>query len=347
MERKNYIDFMKGIAIIGVIVIHIATERLGDYSNTSELVVYELFYAMARFSVPFFFMVTGYLMLDTKKDLSVKKIYFKYILRVIVAAFVYGLFYKILRVLLDNSYHGIGSFIKSYLLDFVTGNLEFHFWYVFAIIGVYITLPVLRAFIKSADRRLIEYFLLVWVIVNVLLVLSKSGYIPFVKNVLDQFYFVGMFVEYLGYPVLGYYLLNYDFSKKIKNIVVSAGFVSILVALSFTIYDVLTYGKIRVEYLAYCGPFVLIFSAGLCLLFKDREISYTRFIPRAICKLGQNTLNIYFIHMIFVIIIFQYGILEYHFFPIIDMIVYTIVVLMASVLFVFVLNRILRIRKRM
>ena len=170
MERKSYIDYMKGIAIIGVIIIHIATERLGDYSNTSDLVIYELFYATARFSVPFFFMVTGYLMLDSGRDLPIKKVYSKYILRIIVAAFVYGLLYKVLRVILDDGFNGIGSFIKDYLLEFVTGKLEFHFWYVYAIIGVYIALPILRAFIKSSDRKLIEYFLLVWVIVNVLLV---------------------------------------------------------------------------------------------------------------------------------------------------------------------------------
>lgn len=340
MERKSYIDYMKGIAIIGVIIIHIATERLGDYSNTADLVVYEIFYAIARFSVPFFFMITGYLMLDTTKELSIKKLYFKYILRVVVAAFVYSLFYKLLRVILDSSFNDIGGFIKGYLLDFVTGNLEFHFWYVYAIVGVYITLPILRAFIKSADRRLIEYFLLVWIIVNILLILSKSGYIPYVKNVLDQFYFVGMFVEYLGYPVLGFYLLNYDFSKKTKALLIIAGFVSILSALGFTIYDVLTHGEIKVEYLAYCGPFVIFYSIGLCLLLKGNTLSANNLFEKLICKLGQNTLTIYFIHMIFVIIIFQYNICNYHVFSIVDMIIYTLIVLIASSLFSFLIRKI-------
>ena len=185
MERKSYIDYMKGIAIIGVIIIHIATERLGDYSNTSDLVIYELFYAMARFSVPFFFMVTGYLMLDSGRDLPIKKVYSKYILRIIVAAFVYGLLYKILRVILDDGFNGIGNFIKDYLLEFATGKLEFHFWYVYAIIGVYIALPILRAFIKSSDRKLIEYFLLVWVIVNVLLVILIKNLMK-IKNIFHK-----------------------------------------------------------------------------------------------------------------------------------------------------------------
>ena len=340
MERKHYIDFMKGIAIIGVIVIHIATERLSQCYNVTDLIIYEAFYGLARFSVPFFFMVTGYLMLRPSKELSLKKLYLNYILRIIVAAFVYGIIYKIERMILDNSYDGILGFVKGYVVEFATGKLEFHFWYVYAIVGVYIAIPILRAFIKSADRRLIEYFLIVWVIANLFFVISKSGYIPFVSNVLDQYHFVGMFVEYLGYPVLGFYLMNYDFSKKVRIISVVVGLLFIVVAIGLTVYDVVLYGQYRIEYMAYCGIFVMAYSVGMCFIFKNLSLKYDSFVPKIIYKLGQNTLGMYFIHMVFVILIFQYNICNYQIFPVVDMIIYTLIVLLLSAAVTFVIQKI-------
>lgn len=345
MERKQYIDFMKGIAIIGVIISHTATERLYEQNELFDLAIYETFFGLIHFAVPFFFMITGYLMLRPEKELSIKKLYLKSILRILVAAFIYGIIYKIERMVFDGSYNGILDFVKGYIIDFATGHLEFHFWYVYAILGVYITLPILKAFVKSANKKLLEYFIIVWFICNIFFVLYRSGYLTFVGDVFDQFHFVGLFVEYQGYLVLGYYLMSNEFSKKIKSIVVVCGMVAIIVAIIMMTYDMYNYGAYRLEYRAQCGPFIILYGSACCLLVKDLKMDYNNKILRFINWLGQNSLSIYFVHMVFIIMIFQYGICNYHIFPILDMIIYPLVVLMASALFKFIVNKIPYVRK--
>lgn len=339
MERKSYIDFMKGIAIIGVIIIHITTERLALTDTLSDLITYEALYGLSRFAVPVFFMVTGYLMLSRGK-LSIRKIYLNYVLRIIICAFIYGIIYKIIRVVFDGEGDTIVNYVTGYITDFATGRLEFHFWYVYAIVGIYITMPILFAFVKGASRRVIEYYLIMWALINTFFVLSKSGYIPFVANVLDSYHFVGIFVEYIGYPVLGYYLMHYDFSKRVKVISVISGFAAAAVAICFTILDKAGYGVLQVEYLAYCGIFVIIYSIAICMIVKHIPLNYESLLPKIICNIGRHTLGIYFIHMVFVILIFQYGICNYYVLPVVDVIIYTLVVLALSYIIAFVVRKI-------
>lgn len=341
MERKPYMDFIKGLAIMGVIVCHLTTEWIGRENSFGQMMVYQGWYGLARFAVPAFFMVSGALLLAPERSLSIKRVYRDYIVPMIGAAFLYGSIYKILRtVVLRNEMRGLLSLVADYFMDFLTGRMEFHFWYVYAILGIYISLPIMRAFVKAADQTVLRYYLLVWMLLNFFFILSKSGYLTFLSGMLDQYHFVGMFVEYLGYPILGYYILAQDISEQSRHMIYGGGCVGLLIGIGLTIYDVATYGQYRWEYLAYCSPFIILYSTALTLLLKNIRIDYSRKWSSLICTLGQNTLGIYFIHMVFIIAFIQTGAWSLSVNPLLDVVGYMLVVLLGSIVIVKILKKI-------
>lgn len=333
MERKNYLDFLKGIAIFAVIIIHVTSEGFSRNLPSDDLFWYSLFYVITKCAVPLFVMVTGVLLLNPRKELSIKKIYSKYILNIVVAAFIWGIVYKLIRVITTGGISengGIFTVLKSFLIGFFTGSLEFHFWYVYALIGIYIALPILRAFVKSADKRTLEYFIIVWIIINGLLVLTQGGYFEFLSVVSNNFHFVGIFVSYIGYTILGYYLDKYEMNKIQKIVIIIAGLVGLLSCGFMTIYDNLTFGNARIEYTNPICPGIIVYAIMVFMIFKNMNIKYCSLFSKVVCRIGKNTLGIYFMHMILIIVFIQSGLVTDLIYAPIDIIIYAVVTLLIS-----------------
>lgn len=91
-------------------------------------------------------------------------------------------------------------------------------WFIFAILGLYLFMPIISPWIASASRRHIEYYLLIW---------AAAGLVPFFHGFmgmkLDSNYFF-LFANYMGYCVLGYYLVRYPVSFKDNKIAATITF---------------------------------------------------------------------------------------------------------------------------
>lgn len=87
-DRVVYFDYLKIIAALAVIMIHIASENWYTIDVESTKWFCLNFYdSIARFGVPVFVMISGALFLDKKVKIS--EIYSKYILRLVIA-FIFG-----------------------------------------------------------------------------------------------------------------------------------------------------------------------------------------------------------------------------------------------------------------
>ena len=96
-SRKYYLDILKIISCIAVIVLHTCSKDMklvSPFSNRYQ--VLNFFDSVARFAVPIFVMVSGALFLDRNKKIDTKKLYTKNILRLVIAyifwSIMYGLF---------------------------------------------------------------------------------------------------------------------------------------------------------------------------------------------------------------------------------------------------------------
>ena len=139
--RNLSIDLIKIIAMFGVISLHCNMDRL---DNMVAFIISRL----AGISIPLFFMVSGYLLLEKGGDwrYSFRKIY-GIIKFVFLCSFVFSILYVIVHQQFNINI--IGIFLRS----FIQKGPLWMFWYFGAMCLLYLLLP----FLKWADHRW-DYF---------------------------------------------------------------------------------------------------------------------------------------------------------------------------------------------
>lgn len=204
-DRDNQIDLVKTVAIISVITIHVTSYGWAIYPIGSVPWIANMFWAsLTRAAVPLFLMCSGVLFLNPGKELSLKKLYTKYLPRVVAAMIVWAMAYKIYALVSSHTFSAPG--LWQAFKEVLVFNQEFHFYYIHIIILVYICLPILRVFLAKADRRQLEYSLAVWFVFAILYP-TVVHFWPF--HLITGFplqWMPNMTYAAFGYLVLGYYL---------------------------------------------------------------------------------------------------------------------------------------------
>ena len=166
------------------------------------------FNTMSRFAVPVFLMLTGALILP-KYD-GLKPFFRKRFGRILppfifwsVVYFVVDLFGRYAAVRAEGDWLEV---LRIFVDDMAFGG-QYHLWYIYMLLGLYLFMPVLAVWIRNATEKEIKYFLAVWLVVLV------AGMF---KNFTGEYlrYFGG----YAGYLVLGYYLANKEFKKSSRSL---------------------------------------------------------------------------------------------------------------------------------
>jgi len=188
-QRLNWPDNLRSLAIIGVVFVHVSDEARPHF-----IIDDLLFAGWARVAVPIFIMLSGALILPGKFDLF--PFLKKRLLRVVVPFLFWCLVYCLVRY---PFYHNgdtlllVPDFIAWSAKAFYSQAISPHFWYIYMLIGLYLFAPVIIKWVQHSQKREIEYFLIVWLVT----IIAAT---PF--NLI-------YFSEYLGYMVLGYYLLKW------------------------------------------------------------------------------------------------------------------------------------------
>lgn len=215
-KRIIYLDYLRVIAIFGVLLNHISANWTGVGSlNGSIAIVYN---SLGRVGVPIFLMLTGILLLNNK--LPIKDFIKRRYPRVIIPfLFWIGLFILYKFFVLDP------SLLKGDPIGFAIECFFSYRWYVWMILGVYLIIPIIASFIKGTKLEGVKYFLIIWFITTTLFTLSKI--FGFSLHYLDLVIFSGP----IGYLMLGYYLHNKEINMSPKKIVIISLFVFIIFTL--------------------------------------------------------------------------------------------------------------------
>ena len=342
--RIKYIDFLKGIAIIGVIMIHVCGTLITSDDGSFAWRTYVVYDALSRFAVPVFFMCSGVLLLNNEKEMTFKRV-MKYEGRILLALFIYGGIYRIYHFLVgETAYTSLISTILHIPYDFLTCNAEFHFWYLYAMVCIYLTLPVVKVFTDKATKNQLEYFLALWWILSVVEYLIQfEVLLPLTVWTNSMYYFSGFF-GYTGFMVLGVYLSRYGIDKKRVTLVRFAAVAGLVFSTILTIYQRLVTGS-HDDLLDYYSPFIILCSVCIFDLCKSMKLTDGT-ITKGFCYLGKNSLGIYMIHMVFVFVLVGCNILSINICPIIAPLVYAILVLIPSIIVSWLIKRVPVIGKR-
>lgn len=276
-DRNISLDILRILACLGVIVIHTAGSPIYHNMVESGTVWYNeclVMDALVRWSVPVFAMLTGFFLLDSRKELTIKKLLTKYVLRVAVALVVWSAFYAFT---LHKSIYPFGS-------------QEGHFWYLGMVIGLYLSLPILRMI--AADKTILSYFCWVWLFFMCYRFIGNFCILPFaLDNVL--------FVNYAGYALWGVYCK--DLLQKVNRWIIAAiagGGIFI------TIFAALWTKNGDSCFFSYVSPNVIVTSIALFHLFSIYQWRIPLWMQRVICTISECTFGIYLIHLWILIQVF-------------------------------------------
>lgn len=139
MRKREYgLDLLKVFACLGVVAIHTLNINKGPLNM--------IFAMSATLSIPIFLMVGGYLMLK-RPGFS-----WRYALRKVATIMLVCLCWEILHAAAHFLvYREVREFVKSWVLDFFQQGLFYHFWYMGALIFMYLAMPLLERLMQRSS----------------------------------------------------------------------------------------------------------------------------------------------------------------------------------------------------
>lgn len=289
-DRIGYVDTVRVFAIVMVILLHC----ICDYSNHSANFGRPLWWITAfineitRTGVPLFFMISGFLLIDSVDISNIGDFYKRRILKVAVPFLIYHVFYYFYfrmqtgQDLLDG----------ELFLQFMNSGSAYHLWFVYSIVVLYLFVPFIKMVVeKSTIKMLVVFFALT---------IFQTTLKPFLNILFSgKIYFFltedGV-VGYIGYAVLGYILGRYEI--KWEKTIITLGLLAIPVFASVNFR-----GAMQGNGFVFNGGYALnhyVEAAAIFLLFKEMNIGENRFVG----LLSSLSFRAYLVH-VFVIEVFK------------------------------------------
>jgi len=256
-EVDYKLDTLRVLSMFLVIVIHVANYYCRAYSNISALSYFGaiIFNALARVSVPIFFMISGALLLSKKYDSKkhLKRIT-KLIITLIIFTTIYLIWDKYYMKVEDINYIGL-----------ITNPERSMLWFMYAIIALYVALPYVKCLVDGMDKTLEKWFIILWVILNgglhflkLFIPLQTSYLVPIISG-----------TYYLGYFIVAYLIYKYKDVIKFqeKNLLwIIILTVSLIVTISFSYARSMDLNYYYDSFLAYRSLFIMLSSLSVFIL---------------------------------------------------------------------------------
>lgn len=308
--RKQYINFLKFVSILFVILIHLLSKAWNTTAvNSSTFKVLTFIDILFLVCVPIFVMCSGAIFLN--RNDSIKKILFKYILKIYLIFIIFNSLYKIADIIMYQDQVINIKLILNILRDSILLKNIYHLWYLKVVIAVYLTTPLLKNLLK------IKYKYIDFVILALLLIIFKG--LPILIKSSSFITFNSLF-GFTIYYFLGYLLDKYK-SKKLIYYLIPLSIVSYGYSYITTINDSIITGSGSVKFLQYQSFNIMIISIlFFALASYYRNIFEKDTIKKHLEFEAKYNFNIYLLHG-FVIGLLSYlkviNLYDYHFVPII------------------------------
>ncbi len=267
---------IRAVACIAIVLLHTvygAVTLFSEETTQVQKAISNVVVNNMMWAVPSFLMVSGALLLDPAKEITIQKIFQKYILRVVIALLAFSLL--------------------SGFAEFFEGTSWSHLWYLYLMVGLYLLLPFYKKITAHSSDTELRYLLCVYaVFLSVLPVLKlwnvKTGFYICTSTIYPFYFFCG-------------YALHRGVFRINRGIALAFAVVGTAAVTGFTMLSVIG-GVDGIGMLYnYSSIFVLLQSVGLFALL-DREPAGEKLGmgKKLVLEVDSCSFGIYLIHMIFV-----------------------------------------------
>ncbi|WP_312310608.1 acyltransferase [Atlantibacter sp.] len=285
MQHKiNWIDNLRGIACLMVIIIHTTTWYItnADVVTPFSWDFANVLNSASRVSVPLFFMISGYLFFGER---SAERRHF---LRIGLCL----LFYSAVAFIYIACFTSISPRLS--LMNLLQKPVFYHLWFFFAIIVVYLLSPLIS--VKKVGIPVIFGLLLVvGVIANPnTMAQSVHGF----KWLPVNLYINGDTFYYVLYGLLGRAIGMMETQGRRYTLTAALAFVACVTLISLgTRSELARQGNFSDTFYLYCGP--LVFIAAISLFVTVKNTLHQRPLP-GLALISRHSLGIYGFHALFI-----------------------------------------------
>lgn len=294
--RVAYYDGLRIAAMVGVILIHVCAKYATSLAADGQALgiawhLANLLDAAGRFAVPVYLMITGGLLLGSDSSLSVGTVLKKRVVRVAVPLVFWTAVYIVLQAATVTDYDW-----KAAVLSLFSQPAEVHLWYLYALIAVYLLLPLLRLIVKYAPRRLLWYGVGLWLIFSCLW-RAAAGLIPALA--LPDYANLDLLGGYLGYVLLGWLLSTQPRTPR-RGLCLAAALAGAAVTAAATWVMTRRAGELNGVFYQYFMPNVILTAAGVFLWFRGMGEKRMRPPSPVWQALSGLSFGVYLSHEVFV-----------------------------------------------
>ena len=295
-SKRADISVMRVAATAGVVFLHTCntiSNNAGNYNLTHmQMFVLTTGNYLMNWAVPVFLMITGALLLKQEKVITYKSCITKYCKRILLALFIFGIPFSMLEIIM-NTKRISAVLLPQAILNVLPGNSWSHLWYLYALIGIYLILPVLKTFVDKASRCDIEVLLGIILLFNFV--------VPTANKIfgIDIAFEIPIVSFEVFYVLLGKYLYD-ETPSAFKNKKVCRGLLMVCcVFLISANYFILPKGS---RYFGYDSFLVAVIAALVFVLVKDVHVKN---VDR-LWKIERLCFGVYLIHPLFINFIYKF-----------------------------------------
>jgi len=287
-ERDHNLDALRVLANVLVIILHVSATYVTlniDLIN-SNFVFANLIDSFTRISVPLFVMISGYLTLSQAKNRDFKRFYKKSIRSIVLPTLIWSFLYVVLATIivrykaLSDPFNSSDDYLQI-IINWLLGKPYTHLWYMYMMIGMFAFTPVLIRIKEKLNEK--QFLVLGFIMLGLGMIMSV------VLNVLWCF----LFIEYLGYFILGYsFKKHFSSSEKNQWLLLVIALVSGFLVFGLTdlnVREALLSNKLY--FYGNLSPFVITGSLSTFIFFirlKKIKFDFT--------FLASHSSTIYFVH---------------------------------------------------
>lgn len=325
-----WIDFLRVFACFLVVLSHSADPFVARFdTNYTDFLSGAFWGSLLRPCVPLFVMISGVLLLPVKMDMGT--FYRKRMPRIVIPLFIWSvisplLYYGYFNLVATQSPSvDLSGHTWSATVDKLTSFIfNFNFattplWYLYMLVGIYLVLPIVSAWLVQAPKKDILRVIWLWVFSTTIPLLQMAAPLcGFTGNygnmgilgVCDwnpygTFYYMSGFI---GYAVLAYYLVRFPLEwswKKTLSIAIPIWLTGYLItSLGFVLtqkYFPASYPQLEIIWL-FSGINVLMMTVPFFIIIQKIEFKPSKFLS----LLASLTFGVYLCHFLVVQICYDF-----------------------------------------
>lgn len=332
-NRVVYLDILRVFAIIAVIMLHTSAQNWNATVPSSfEWNVFNIFESCSRWGVPIFVMISGAVFLDGSREVTIKKLYFHSIKRLLVVYLVWDFIYATLYC---------QKSLENWIDRFINGH--FHLWYLPTLIGLYMITPILRKIVE--DRDLTIYFIVLAIIFNfVMPYLLKLSLLEPLNTVYSNINF-RLTLGFSFYYICGYYLHTTDISRKIQYLIYIFGIIGGLITIVGSAYLSIKSGTPNSVLYHNFSPTIMAESVLVFTVVKKQAYRISEKVRACMMKISKYCFGIYLVHALILEILRYNGFTTLLFNPVLAVPCIGIIVFLISLLISIIINHVPILKK--